>query len=265
MTAATASGSAERWGPLWGSRPLDWARCEYQQRPTYDEVLRRLGDVRGRRVLDIGCGAGAFLLAAAERGARVHGFDASPALLDVARRRVPAAELRSGDMQSLPYEDNTFDVVTGFNSFFFAADIVAALREARRVARPGAAVVIQVWGDPAHCELEAMKAAARPFLPPAPDGAPAGPALWKPGVLEDLAGQAELTPEAAFDLRWAYEFNDAVDLASALVAPAGMAELAGAEHEPALRDAIVAALAPQRTPVGGYRVENEWHVLMARA
>jgi len=44
----------------------------------------------------------------------------------------------------LLYEDDTYDLVTGFNSFFFANDMVAALREAGRVAKPGAPVVIQV-------------------------------------------------------------------------------------------------------------------------
>ena len=59
---------------------------------------------------------------------------------------MPDADLRVGDMEALPYDDDTFDLVTGFNSFFFANDIVAAVREAGRVAKPGAPVVIQVWG-----------------------------------------------------------------------------------------------------------------------
>jgi ubiquinone/menaquinone biosynthesis C-methylase UbiE len=49
-------------------------------------------------------------------------------------------------MEALPYADDAFDLVTGFTSFFFANDIVAALREAARVAKPAGPVVIQVWG-----------------------------------------------------------------------------------------------------------------------
>ena len=60
-----------------------------------------------------------------------------------------------GDMQFLPYEDGQFDLVAGFNSFFFADGLVAALSEACRVAKPGAAVVIQVWGRPDRCDLTA--------------------------------------------------------------------------------------------------------------
>ena len=174
-TEAPAGGSAARWGPLWGARPEDWALSEEQQIPTYEEALQRVGLEPGQLVLDVGCGVGVFLRLVAERGAKPFGLDASQALIDVARERVPDAELRVGDMESLPYEGDTFDLVTGFNSFFFANDMVAALREAGRVAKPGAPVVIQVWGPHDRNDLEAMKEIARPFLPPRPADAPPSP------------------------------------------------------------------------------------------
>jgi SAM-dependent methyltransferase len=265
MTAITPQGSAARWGPLWGARPADWAVNEDQQVPTYADAIRRVGLEPGQSVLDLGCGAGAFLRLAADRGARVSGLDASEALIELARARLPGADLRVGDMQFLPYEDDTFDVVTGFNSFFFAADMLAALREAGRVARPGAPVVIQVWGDPEHCRLEAMKAVVRPFLPAPPPDAPPPPKLWQPGVLESMAREAGLAPEAAFVTRWAYEYDDEETLGRAMMAPAGLAELIGPEREPGVRREIVEALAPCRTPQGGYRLENEFRSLIARA
>lgn len=49
------------------------------------------------------------------------------------------------------------------------------------------------------------------------------------------------------------------------MAPAGIADLVGPEREPAVRRAIVEALARYRTPAGGYRIENEFHVVIARA
>jgi SAM-dependent methyltransferase len=173
--ATTAAGSAERWGPLWGARPEDWAATEDRQVPTYDEAVRRLGIEPGQRVLDLGCGSGVFLRLAADRGAEVFGLDASQALIEIARARVPEADLRVGDIQFLPYDDDSFDVVTGFNSFFFAASMAAALREAGRVAKPEAPVVIQVWGDPQRCDLEAMKRIVRSFMPARPTDAPAPP------------------------------------------------------------------------------------------
>lgn len=198
--------------------------------PTYGEALRRVGLEPGQLVLDIGCGVGAFLRLVVAR-ARAFGLDASEALLDVARQRLPDADLRVGDMEALPYDDDTFDLVCGFNAFFFADDIVAALREAGRVAKPGAPVVIQVWGPHEHNDLDAMKQVIRPFLPPRPTDAPPEPDYSKPGVLEDIATKAGLDPETAFDTTWSYEYADDTTLRRALVAPAGIAILVGPDRD----------------------------------
>ena len=216
-------------------------------------------------VLDIGCGVGAFLRLITERYAWAYGLDASDALLEVARARLPEADLRVGEMEALPYDDDTFDLVTGFNSFFFANDIVAAVREAGRVAKPGAAVVIQVWGPHERNDLEAMKEIARFFFPPRPADAPHEPDYSQPGVLEDIATLAGLTPERVFDTSWSFEFPDDETMTRALIAPAGLAVLVGAEREPEFKQALVAGLAPHRTPDGGYRLSNEYHYLIARA
>ena len=267
MTTASsaATGSATRWGPLWGARPADWALSEDRQLPTYEAALERTGLEPGWRVLDIGCGAGAFLRLVAERGGKPHGIDASDALIEFVRGRVPDADLRVGEMEDLPWDDNTFDLVTGFNSFFFANDMVAALREASRVAKPGAPIVIQVWGAHVRCDLEAMKQLARPFLPPRPPDAPPDPDLSQPGVLQALATQAGLTPEDEFDVSWALEYPDAETLGRALVAVAGLAVLAGPEREHELKTTIVDGLAPYRAPDGSYRLSNEFHYLIAHA
>ena len=118
----------------------------------------------GDRVLDVGCGVGSFLRLVVDRGGEPFGMDASAALIEFAHERLPDADLRDGEMEALPYEADSFDLVAGFNSFFFANDIVAALAEARRVAKPGASVVIQVWGRHECCDFEAMKSIARHVL-----------------------------------------------------------------------------------------------------
>ena len=263
--ATARPGSANRWGLLWGARPEDWALSEDQQLPTYEAALERTGLEPGWRALDVGCGAGAFLRLVADRRGVPHGLDASESLIAFARTRLPNADLRVGEMEDLPWGDASFDLVTGFNSYFFANDMVAALREAGRVAKPGAPVVIQVWGAHERCALEAMKQVARPFLPPRPPDAPPDPDLSQPGALHALADQAGLSTEAEFDVTWPFEYPDAETLGRALVAVAGLATLAGPEREQELKDAIVDGLAAYRRADGSYRLENEYHYLIARA
>jgi SAM-dependent methyltransferase len=258
-------GSAKRWGPLWGARPGDWAASEEQQTPTYEEAIRRVGIAVGERVLEVGCGTGVFLRLPADRGARTFGIDASDELLALARRRVPEADLRAGDMQFLPYGDDSFDLVAGFGAFFFATDMVAALREAGRVCKPGAPVVIQVWGAPQRCDHEAVKAVVRPLLPARPPGAPPEPALWEPGVLERMTAEAGLQPQRRFRLRYAFEYADERTLGRRMMAAAGIAVFAGPAREASVRAQIVDALAAQRTADGGYRLHNEFHYLVAIA
>jgi ubiquinone/menaquinone biosynthesis C-methylase UbiE len=254
---ASMSDSAREWGALWGSSPRAWAHTEELQRPTYEAALRRVPVGAGERVLDVGCGTGVFLRMCADRGASVCGIDASEGLLAVAQERVPEAELRLGDLQALPYPDDAFDVVTGFTSFFFADDIVAALREAGRVARPGAPIVIQVFGRPEHCAIERMKAAVMPFREGEEE-------YWRPGVVEELVPRAGMTVADAFDDTWAYEYADAEALMEGMLAAGGAGAVAGADGALRLRAAILAALADCRRPDGGYSLSNEWHFVVAR-
>jgi SAM-dependent methyltransferase len=261
----TRLGSAQRWGPLWGARACDWGAIEEQQVPTYEEALRHVEVGAGQRVLDIGCGTGVFLRLVADRGAKAFGLDASDALIEIARARVPDADLRVGEMVALPYVDDRFDLVSGFNVFFFADDFAGALREAGRVAKPGAPVVIQVWGAHERNDLEAMKEVVRPFLPPRPPDAPPEPDYSAPGIMESLACEAGLQPDQRFHTRYAFEYPDEETLGRAMMAPAGIATLVGPQREDEVRAAIVEGLAPYRTPDGGYRLENEFHFLIARA
>jgi SAM-dependent methyltransferase len=262
---ATRGGSAERWGPLWGARPEDWALSEDQQLPTYEAALARVGLEPGERVLDVACGVGAFLRLVAERGGVPFGIDASKALVELARRRLPDADLRVGDMEALPYDDDGFDLVTGFNAFFFANDMVAALREAGRVAKPGAAVVIQVWGAHDRCDLEAMKAIARPYFPSRPADAPADPDLSQPGMLESLATDAGLTPTDVFTTSWATVYPNDEIVGRALLAPGGLALAVGPERVDEVKATIVSELAACRKPDGSYELENEYRFVLARA
>lgn len=82
--------------------------------PGLDEALVRAGDLRGRRVLDVGCGTGRFAEVLATRfGARVFGLDAEPEMLAVARaRRAPGLVFKLGRAEQMPFKDGWFERAT---------------------------------------------------------------------------------------------------------------------------------------------------------
>lgn len=104
----------------------------------------------GFTVLDVGCGGGrtiSKLAAMAARG-KVHGIDYSEESVAASRRynaqaiRAGRVEIGQADVEKLPFPDNAFDLVTGVETHFWWADIAAALREIRRVLKPGGRVVL---------------------------------------------------------------------------------------------------------------------------
>lgn len=109
-------------------------------------ILRLAGDVSGRRVLDAGCGSGPLLEELRIAGAEIAGFDASPAMAEIARRRLGAdADLRVADLsQPLPYDDAAFDDVVCSLVLHYLRDWSAPLAELRRVLRPGGRLLLVV-------------------------------------------------------------------------------------------------------------------------
>jgi len=102
----------------------------------------------GERVLDVACGTGVVAREVARRlgAAAVVGLDLDPGMLAVARAVAPAIDWRAGDVQALPFADGSFDVVLCQFGLMFFADPAAAIREMRRVARPGGRIQVAVWG-----------------------------------------------------------------------------------------------------------------------
>jgi demethylmenaquinone methyltransferase/2-methoxy-6-polyprenyl-1,4-benzoquinol methylase len=111
----------------------------------------------GDRALDAACGTGDLALADLKAGAsRVTGLDFSERMLERARRKSSAIEWVQGDMLVLPFADETFDAATVGFGVRNVADLELALRELRRVLRPGGRVAI--------LEITQPRGALKPFF-----------------------------------------------------------------------------------------------------
>ncbi len=115
----------------------------YYERP---EMLRLAGDVSGRRILDAGCGSGPLSAALRARGAAVTGFDASAAMVDLARQRLgDDADLHVADLGApLPFADAAFDDVVASLVLHYLEDWAGPLAELRRVLTPGGRLMVSV-------------------------------------------------------------------------------------------------------------------------
>lgn len=196
-------------GQLWGSRAPDWATVqEGQVAAGYDAVLSSLSPLGGKRLLDIGCGAGMFAARAAVHGAVVAGLDASAPLLAIARSRVPDGDFVQGDMGTLPFADHSFDVVTGFNAFQFVASPSGALAEARRVLRPDGHLAVMVWAEPHEMAAASVITALRVLLPPPPAETPGPFALSESGTLWRFAEDAGFDVLTVEDVETAFSYPD---------------------------------------------------------
>ena len=116
----------------------------YYTRPA---VLDLAGDVAGRRILDVGCGAGPLLAALRERGAVVTGIEPSARMLELARQRLgDGVPLYQGGLggDPLPFPDAAFDDVIACLVLHYLEDWKGPLTELRRVLVPGGRLIVAV-------------------------------------------------------------------------------------------------------------------------
>jgi SAM-dependent methyltransferase len=126
-------------------------------------AVAKLGGLRGKAVLDYGCGHGMAAVVFARAGAAVSAFDLSPGYVNEAKDRAAANGVRVAfavaDGERLPYEDGSFDAVWG-SAILHHLNLAVAARELKRVLKPGGVVVFcEPWGGNPVLSL------ARRFLP----------------------------------------------------------------------------------------------------
>jgi len=266
-------GPAAEPSTIWGERADDWAEVMEGATgwgiPVYRRILDRLPVDESTRLLDVGCGAGRFCRIASGRGAQVAGLDATKEFIEIAQKLTPEGEFELGEMESLPWQNDSFDVVTGFNSFFLAADMVGALREAHRVARPGGAVALTIFGRPERCDSTRLFASMRRLVEgesaesSESESKPAmQPALHEEGVIRGVAREAGLRPTEVAYFKFEEEYRDLETmLRGFLAAPPGrMATRASSAGE--VRAALSEAVRPNVGTDGVVRLREEVRYLI---
>jgi SAM-dependent methyltransferase len=180
----------ERQSIAWSSAPYE--HVSEQHLSVIETLLDRLELQPGLRLLDVATGTGELARPAAARGLQVTGADFAEALIATARERAAADGVRVrfdvADCERLPYDDESYDVVTSTFGVIFAPDHQAAAAELARVTKPGGRLGIAAWTPDGG--VGKMFAVMRPYMPPPPDGA-GSPFMWgDPDHVRELLGEA---------------------------------------------------------------------------
>ena len=201
----------------WGRKASDWATLsEPAFCREYVAVHHHLGIGTGDRLLDMACGSGLALELAAIRGASCAGIDAAARLVAIARDRNPAADIRVGDMHALPWNDESFDVVTSFRGIWGTTP--DAVDEARRVLAPGGRLAITCWGNvkksPGGWMLSPFTWATEEKVQHQADMVQLG----RPGVGEAFLGERGFDVDERFEVPLCWEYADPETYARSLAA-----------------------------------------------
>lgn len=117
-------------------------------RQAIDAILDGLGDLKGKRLLDVACGTGHLAGAAAARGAEAEGIDFAATMVAQAADNYPNCIFTEGDAEHLPYEDRRFDAVACSFGLLHMENADTAIKEAHRVLLPGGRYVFTAWRGP---------------------------------------------------------------------------------------------------------------------
>jgi len=201
----------------WGRKAVDFsALSEPGNCREYVAVHHRLGVDAGDRLLDVACGSGLAIELARLRGASCSGIDASDRLVAVARDRSPVCDIRVGDMNALPWDPESFDVVTSFRGIWGTTP--GAVAEIHRVLRPGGRVGITVWGhikaSPGAWALAPLRLAAAEKVGNQAEMV----SLGRPGAGEQLLESCGFAGIERLNVPFAWEFADPELYARALAA-----------------------------------------------
>jgi SAM-dependent methyltransferase len=201
----------------WGRRAVEFATLsEPATCREYVAVHHRLNVRDGDRLLDVACGSGLAMELAGARGARCAGIDASPRLVAVALDRNPGCDIQVGDMQALPWDSESFDVVTSFRGIWGTTP--TAVEEAHRVLVPGGRLAITVWGNVGKSPGAWMMAPFRWATDDKVQHQAEMVTLGRPGVGEAFLDERGFDVADRFEIPFVFEYSDPETYARGLAA-----------------------------------------------
>jgi SAM-dependent methyltransferase len=175
-------------------------------------------------------------------------------MVELAQRRAPSADIRVGDAEHLPWENDSFDVVTAINALQFADDTLSALAEFARVAVVGGVVAIANWAEGPRNDLDVIERA----VAAADDGeVPPDGDLRQEGGLERVLSDAGLAVIGSDLVETPWVLPDVAALVRAILGQ----DRATVDR---LGDVVVQAARPFRTEAGGYLLRNAFRFAAAR-
>lgn len=255
--------AADRYEALWQG-PLAGAQAA---------LLTHAALVPGERVLDLACGTGLVTLPAARAvgpGGQVIGVDIADRMVDALRQRavadaLPQVQALRMDAEQLALPDGSVDVVLCALGLMYLPDPAQALREARRVLRPGGRAVFAVWGDRARCGWAPLFGIVDAEV--SSEVCPLFFGLGQADALARLCRRVGLRVDAEQRLATTLDHADGRDACDAAFA-GGPVALAWQRFDAAARERTrsryLAAIAPWRDGVG-YRIPAEFVIVAAVA
>ena len=251
-------------GKLWSVAPNYWSKhFEPFFIPLYKKTLNQLPLDENSLLLDAGCGSGLFTYMTSSTGAQVNSIDAASGLLEIARQRNPGISFLEEDLEAMPFADESFHFVAGFNSFQYAGNFTNALAEAKRVLKKGGRIVLGIWDKPEASEATNILKAIGSLMPPPPPGTPGPFALSEDGKIESILQSLELKPIFKSKVSCPFLYSSLNDGIKCFMGTGPAAAAMNYATEKQVQQTIANAFRPYQLTEDFYHLQNSFLLFIA--